>query len=797
MVGGEQPLKSQTCCNLGSLNLYEFVKNKFTSEAYFDMTEFSKAVSIASNALDDIIDENSERLPKALKEYKKNAKNWRNIGLGVFNYAYTLIALGMAYGSSEALHFTERLFACMSRIAFYSNISRGKEKGGYPKFKLELIKKSHYYNTLRTNSLVYISEDFKLRNCTMLSIAPTGSIATMLGGSGGIEPEFQFEYIRKTNNLNECYKIESKIVKDFRKVHLNEPLPDYFVSSKDIPWKDRINTQAVIQNYVDTAISSTVNLPNNTTLEENEQLYLYAWKKGLKGVTIYRNGCKRSGILTTTKEKENNKIIEENTPKRGEVLKIDDDKVIGLKKKLMSGCVDSETEFFNGKQWKKISNYEEGDLVLQYNLDGTANLVKPLNYIKRPSQGQYHIVTKYGLDMMLSPDHRNVTFIKDNKPKIMTTQEIINSHDNTKTGFTRKFKVCFNYNGPGIDLTDDEIRLSVAIFADGCFYSPTSKKCLISVKKKRKRERLINILNHANIEYSELIDNDGYYNIKFYPPLYKVKTFPEDWYNCSNHQLRIIFDEIFHWDGYDKRNNEYITIHKSNADFIQFVCAALGFQGSIYKDTRNQNITYRVDWSSRILRSFATQPKREIPFVMPKDGYDYCFSVPSTMLVLRRNDKIFVTGNCGSLHCAAYFDIETGDLKEIYLSKGSTGGCNNFMTGLSRMISMSARAGVKINDIVDQLMSTGACPSYVTRTKTKHDTSKGSCCPMAVGYALKEMWEEFQGKEMKPKEQKSETLSIASKEDTKLIAKCPECGEPLIFEGGCNICKSCGWSKCD
>ena len=316
----------------------------------------------------------------------------------------------------------------------------------------------------------------------------------------------------------------------------------------------------------------------------------------------------------------------------------------------------------------------------------------------------------------------------------------------------------------------------------------------ITILKKRKRDRLIEILNRLNLEYSELIDDDKYYNIKFYPPLPgRVKLYPKDWYNCSKEQLKVIFDEVFHWDGYDKENNQYTTIHKSNADFIQFVCASLGFQGSIYEDKRNENITYRVDWSSRILRSFIEKPKKEIPFVMPEDGYDYCFSVPSTMLVLRRNNKIFVTGNCGSLHCAVYFDINTGDLIEIYLSKGSTGGCHNFMVGLSRMISASARAGVSVADIVDQLMSTGACSSYVARTKTKGDTSQGSCCPMAVGYAIKEMWEEFNG--IGTKKPIVQAKAPVHKEPVKV--KCPDCGGELHFEGGCNICRSCGYTKCD
>ena len=150
---------------------------------------------------------------------------------------------------------------------------------------------------------------------------------------------------------------------------------------------------------------------------------------------------------------------------------------------------------------------------------------------------------------------------------------------------------------------------------------------------------------------------------------------------------------------------------------------------------------------------------------------------------------------CGSLHCQAFFDPNNGELREIYLSKGSTGGCNNFMIGLSRMISAAARAGVSLDDIVDQLMSTGACPSYAKRGE-----SKGSCCPMAIGYALKDMHKQFNEcfvngtVATETSENVNETKHDSA---TKGKILCPNCGEELVFEGGCNSCKACGWSKCD
>lgn len=169
------------------------------------------------------------------------------------------------------------------------------------------------------------------------------------------------------------------------------------------------------------------------------------------------------------------------------------------------------------------------------------------------------------------------------------------------------------------------------------------------------------------------------------------------------------------------------------------------------------------------------------------------YIIQSSDDVIGKKRKL-MTG-CGSLHCTAFFDPATGELMETYLSKGSTGGCNNFMIGLSRMISLSARAGCDIYTIVDQLNSCGACPSYAVRTAIKHDTSKGSCCPIAVGNALLEMYQEVQREICDLYEENEESEMAVNTISVK--HPCPECGEEITFEGGCNICKSCGWSKCN
>lgn len=170
---GEQPLMERTACCLGSLNLYEFVRNKFTPDASFAWEEFCDAIRIAGNALDDIIDENLPRLPKEMAQYAQNAKDWRNTGLGVFNYAHALMALQLTYGSPEALQFTNYLFEKMMSDAMIWNCERGKQKGSYPKFNKEAIKKSKIFKEHDTTSLD-VMKDWQFRNCTLLSIAPTG-----------------------------------------------------------------------------------------------------------------------------------------------------------------------------------------------------------------------------------------------------------------------------------------------------------------------------------------------------------------------------------------------------------------------------------------------------------------------------------------------------------------------------------------------------------------------------------------------------------------------------------------------
>lgn len=188
------------------------------------------------------------------------------------------------------------------------------------------------------------------------------------------------------------------------------------------------------------------------------------------------------------------------------------------------------------------------------------------------------------------------------------------------------------------------------------------------------------------------------------------------------------------------------------------------------------------------------KPKPESPsLILPRGS----IIEPSNDLIGKKRK---IQTGCGSLHVLAFFDPIDGNLQEVYFNKGSTGGCANFMTGLSRMVSLLCRAGVDIMTIKDQLDSTGVCPSYATRKATHHDTSKGSCCPMAIGNALVEMYNEMQS-ELDDKDDEEKPVKKTPVEPIKDVnvrqQLCPECGEPLVFEGGCCTCKSCGYTKCE
>ena len=491
----EEPLPAGGSCLLGAINLAAFVRN-----GKFDWHDFNRTVNIAVKALNNVLDEGLERHP--LAEQRKTVRDWRQIGLGIMGLADMLIKLGIEYGSPDSITLCDAIGYSMARNAIVASADIAGYAGCYDKYNEQYVTTSPFFaEHIKPDDEEAWSfvEANGMRNSQLLTIAPTGSISTMIGVSGGIEPIFANYYERTTKSLHghdEVYKVYTPIVKEYMDAHGIKDelgLPSYFVTSATIPIKRRIDMQSVWQKHIDASISSTVNLPNEATVDDVKDLYMYAWEKHLKGITVYRAGCKRAGILNADTKKDAESKPESTSPilPRGSIIEPSND-LIGKKRKIQTGC--------------------------------------------------------------------------------------------------------------------------------------------------------------------------------------------------------------------------------------------------------------------------------------------------------------------GSLHVLAFFDPIDGNLQEVYFNKGSTGGCANFMTGLSRMVSLLCRAGVDIMTIKDQLDSTGVCPSYATRKATHHDTSKGSCCPMAIGNALVEMYNEMQS-ELDDKEDEEKPVKKTPVEPIKDVnvrqQLCPECGESLVFEGGCCTCKSCGYTKCE
>jgi len=311
----EEPLNAGGSCLLGSINLAEFVVKPFTNFATFDMHEFTKTVTHGVIALNEVLHEGLNLHP--LDEQRQSVNDWRQIGLGVFGWHDLLIKLGIKYGGQESLELAEQIGILMINQAVETSANVTDVYGQYPMYRQDVIVKSAFFNENITIETRRVVEAKGLANSQLLTVPPTGSIATMLGVSTALEPIYNISYTRKTESLHgkdEYYKVYTPIVEQYMKLNNiteEEKLPDFINCAMTLDFKKRIEMQGAWQEYIDASISSTVNVPNDFTVEDVENLYMYAWEKGLKGVTIYRDGCKREGILTNADTKQKEKVIEE------------------------------------------------------------------------------------------------------------------------------------------------------------------------------------------------------------------------------------------------------------------------------------------------------------------------------------------------------------------------------------------------------------------------------------------------------------------------------------------------------
>lgn len=352
----EEPLPSGGSCLLGSLNLAAFVET-INGQPQFNMDKFRRAVIIAVYGLNDVLDEGLPLHP--LEVQRNSVRDWRQIGLGIMGLADMLIKLGVTYGSEESLEICDNIGWNLANEALQTSMTIAKNKGEYPMFS-DKVWESDFYKE-------HIGISAPLRNSQLLTIAPTGTLSTMLGISGGVEPIFANYYTRRTESLHgeeKEYKIFTPIAWEYLQSHGygedETKLPSYFITSAEIPYRNRIDMQATWQKHIDASISSTVNLPNNATIDDVKDLYMYAWKQGLKGITVFRDGCKRLGILTTdNKESNESEDIpnEIDTLRRGDIINVDDD-LVGYKRKIVNGCGDfSEQIFFDDFTGEPLENF--------------------------------------------------------------------------------------------------------------------------------------------------------------------------------------------------------------------------------------------------------------------------------------------------------------------------------------------------------------------------------------------------------------------------------------------------------
>lgn len=322
----EEPLPNGGACLLGAMNLYKYVNDN--CEFMYD--EFAKDVKTAIIALNDIQKEGTDLHP--LEVQRESARKLRQIGLGIFDLAGAFIKMRVGYGTPESRKIAYNIAHTMLIAAFEQSCDLNTIGAEYP----NLFNSEFYKKQIEP----YLPKRYLGRyplNSQLLTIAPTGTTSTMVNAtSGGCEPMFAKNYTRSTKSIGEVdYVVYPQAVLDylgpeFDKNNKNidyinehmDKLPDYFVTADTIDPIDRILMQSVLQENIDASISSTINLPNKATVHDIYDLYMNAWSNGLKGVTIFRENCKRIAILNRATEKKENETIFNtvNAPKRPKVL---------------------------------------------------------------------------------------------------------------------------------------------------------------------------------------------------------------------------------------------------------------------------------------------------------------------------------------------------------------------------------------------------------------------------------------------------------------------------------------------
>jgi superfamily II DNA or RNA helicase len=351
-----------------------------------------------------------------------------------------------------------------------------------------------------------------------------------------------------------------------------------------------------------------------------------------------------------------------------------------------AGCVDSDTEYLTPTGWQRIADYQGGQVAQFMPETGYMEFVHPTEFIKKPCDLMVRIQTERGIDQLLSPEHRVLVYSNGGSDKrvVMSAADVQVKHDNCYAGVKdpkgrtvgdptiayrhMAFKPHFKApSGAGIPISDEMLRVQIAVIADGYFGGATTR-CVVRLKRERKIVRLRRLLDAAKIEYRERQQDtataQGFTVFSFVAPTHDKEFGPEFW-AATAAQLAIVRDEVMHWDGCDRmgaKGLEFSSTSKHSADFVQYAFAGDEYVARITADYRPDRYTQGVCYSvyvrqkqgSGLLALHSSSRTDNVRLEPSTDGFKYCFSVPSTFLILRRNGCIFTTGNTGKTSAAAW-----------------------------------------------------------------------------------------------------------------------------------------------
>lgn len=338
----EEPLPAGGSCLLGSLNLAEFVKDPFGKRPAFDIPSFKQAVKVAIRALNQVLDEGLPLHP--LQIQRASVAKWRQIGLGIMGFGDMLIKMRIPYGSDRCSNLIATIGMALCNTGLQESALLAKELGTFEAYNPDYILNSFYLQSKIKEGVIYeetidLIKAHGLRNSQLFTIAPTGSIGTMFGVSTGVEPIYDVNgFARTTKSLNaedKVYMEYPNIVQraiEADDIDMLNNKPAYLIGAKDLDFMSRVKTQADWQVWIDASISSTLNLPKESPVEDVFKAYVAAHELGCKGLTVFRDGCKKEGILKG--------VAKEEKPEPTQLNAIDTDinHCIAFGSKLQTGC---------------------------------------------------------------------------------------------------------------------------------------------------------------------------------------------------------------------------------------------------------------------------------------------------------------------------------------------------------------------------------------------------------------------------------------------------------------------------